>query len=508
MTVPEKGYFMKFAKRHISDKDNNYLKLFDAINKQEDNYNESEIKRQFRNEKFVKQFTAAKNYLYNMILKSLVSFNDDKSTDSQITNLRDQYIILFQKTLFDQSEQILNRAKKKALEEERFSKLSDIIRDQKNFDYRKINEPGFDKYVDSMFEQELDVLEKQKNVAEYYALYLKMSSLFKRRGVSRNNAEAEAFKKIVRHPLMKSDSLATSVRSKNLYYIVNYLFFYGINDHKNAFRNTISRLELIEKNPEKVAGGIKEHLYALSDAIAMSYNLRDFKRCISYLRKQREISDQHRMSGTSPNFTEMYFKSYNFELNIYIISGFFKEGLSVVNEVTDWLHQYEGRINKSEELKVIYSIAYLYFGAGEKEKSLKWLNRILSDKSESRQDYKAFARILNMIIHYELGNYDNLEYEYQSAKRFLKKSDRLYKIESLILKSVCKLPGFAERKALIEHLELFEYELRNVYKKENFGNASEYFDIFSWIESLSGKVSFSDSVRAKSKIKLSDILVV
>lgn len=50
MTVPEKGYFMKFAKRHISDKDNNYLKLFDAINKQEDNYNESEIKRQFRNE--------------------------------------------------------------------------------------------------------------------------------------------------------------------------------------------------------------------------------------------------------------------------------------------------------------------------------------------------------------------------------------------------------------------------------------------------------------------------
>lgn len=172
------------------------------------------------------------------------------------------------------------------------------------------------------------------------------------------------------------------------------------------------------------------------------------------------------MSGTSPNFTEMYFKSYNFELNIYIISGFFKEGLSVVNEVTDWLHQYEGRINKSEELKVIYSIAYLYFGAGEKEKSLKWLNRILSDKSESRQDYKAFARILNMIIHYELGNYDNLEYEYQSAKRFLKKSDRLYKIESLILKSVCKLPGFAERKALIEHLELFEYELRNVYKRK------------------------------------------
>lgn len=130
--------------------------------------------------------------------------------------------------------------------------MSDIIRDQKNFDYRKINEPGFDKYVDSMLEQELDVLEKQKNVAEYYALYLKMSSLFKRRGVSRNNAEAEAFKKIVRHPLMKSDSLATSVRSKNLYYIVNYLFFYGINDHKNAFRNTISRLELIEKIQKKL----------------------------------------------------------------------------------------------------------------------------------------------------------------------------------------------------------------------------------------------------------------
>ncbi len=508
MTVPEKGYFIKFAKRHISDKDNNYLKLFDAINRQEESYNELEIKREFRNEKFVKQFTAAKNYLYNMILKSLVSYNDDKSTDSQITNLRDQYIILFQKTLFDQSEQILLRAKKKALEEERFSKLSDLLRDQKNLDYRKINEPGFDKYVDSMLEQELEVLDKQKNVAEYYALYLKMSSLFKRKGVARNNAEAEAFRRIVRHPLMKNDTFATSVRSKNLYYIINYLYFYGINDHKNAFRNTISRLRLIENNPDKVAGGIKEYLYALSDAIAMSYNLKDFKLCINYLRKQREISDQHRMSGTSPSFTEMYFKSYNFELNIYITSGYFREGLTIVNEVTGWLKQYEGRINKSEELKVIYLIAYLYFGAGEKDKSLKWLNRILSDKSESRQDYKAFARILNMIIHYELGNYDNLDYEYQSAKRFFKKSDRLYKIESLILKSICKLPGFAERKELTSYLDLLAHELMSVYKKEDFGNASEYFDIFSWIESLSGKLSFSEAVRAKSQIKLSDILVV
>ncbi|MEZ4690659.1 MAG: hypothetical protein R3A12_10930 [Ignavibacteria bacterium] len=97
LNISEKGYFVKFAKRHSPEKENNYIRLFDAINSQTEKYDENEIKLKFKNEKFIKQLTSAKNYLYNMILKSLVSYNDDKSSESVLSGMKEQYTILFQK---------------------------------------------------------------------------------------------------------------------------------------------------------------------------------------------------------------------------------------------------------------------------------------------------------------------------------------------------------------------------------------------------------------------------
>ncbi|MBS1517882.1 MAG: hypothetical protein JSS91_07330 [Bacteroidetes bacterium] len=508
LTISEKGYFIKFAKRHSPDKENNYLKLFEEINKQTEKYDEEAVKKKFKKEKFIRQLTSAKNYLYNMILKSLVNFNDDKSTESVISNLKEQYTILFQKTLFDQAETILNRAKKIARDEDKFTKLIDILKDQKNFDYRKIAEPDFEKYIDECRKEELDILDKQKNIAEYNSLYLKMSSLFKKTGIARNKKDLKLFEKIIKHPLLKNESAAKSVRARNLFCISNYLYYYCTSDIENAFVYAQKRLELIENNPRKIAGRNKEYLYALGDAIAMSYNLKRYDLCIKYLRKQRELSDASGATRSGiPNFLEMYFKSYSFELNIYIISGYFKEGTQLIKEVQEWLKKYSGKLNRSEELKVIYSISYLYFGSGDLEKSLQWLNRILNDKTENRLDYKAFAKILNLIIHYELENYDLMDYEYKSIKRYLTKKDKLYDFENVILNSIKRLPYITDKKEKIFQLEILRENIRSLLKSNENSDqkALDYFDILSWIESKIHSGNFADIIKSKSRIKLSDL---
>ncbi|MBK8553401.1 MAG: hypothetical protein IPL53_20990 [Ignavibacteria bacterium] len=48
MSISEKGYFIKFAKRHVQEKDNNYIKLFTEINLQINEYDENQIKEKFR----------------------------------------------------------------------------------------------------------------------------------------------------------------------------------------------------------------------------------------------------------------------------------------------------------------------------------------------------------------------------------------------------------------------------------------------------------------------------
>src|SRR6266508_3161575 len=74
LSKTEKAYFKKYASRHVLGRQNKYTALFNTIAGSLNGYDEKEIKKKFYNEKFVKNFPVMKNYLSEMILKSLNSY--------------------------------------------------------------------------------------------------------------------------------------------------------------------------------------------------------------------------------------------------------------------------------------------------------------------------------------------------------------------------------------------------------------------------------------------------
>lgn len=504
LTVSEKGYFVKFAKRHIIGEENNYLRLFDAINEQEV-YDEDALKEKFKGEKFVKQFTTAKNYLLNMILKSLESYHSEESVSGKIVSLMNQYKVLFEKTLFKQAETLLTRAKKLALETENYPKLIDILRYERSLDYKKLGEANFDKYLLETLEEEKDALRKLENLAEYNNLYLRISSMFKITGRPRNDSDLKKYDAIFSNDLLASESKALTVRAKNFFYIINYLYYYCKGNDEKAFEYGQKRLKLIEENSEKISSMQEEYVYALSDAIAFAFNQREMKLCLNYLKKKRDFASNVKNKQTVPNHLDMCVSSYSFELYIYSIAGYFSEAKSTAEEVIKWLDKYYGKINKSEELKVIYAIAYVYFGAGEYTKALFWVNKILNDNSNYRLDYKIFARIMNLIIHYELGNIDLMEYNIKSVLRYLNNKDKLYKYEHSLIKFIKRIPILNDDTDLSYEFHQLKNELDSIANDEYEKKAFDYLDIISWLESKISKKKFSEIVREKSEIDLTEL---
>lgn len=504
LTVSEKGYFVKFAKRHIIGDENNYLRLFDAINEQEV-FDEDELKAKFKGEKFIRQFTTAKNYLMNMILKSLESYHSEESVSSKIVSLMNQYKILFEKTLFSQAETLLKRAKKLAVETENYPKLIDILRYERSLDYKKIGEPDFDKYALDALKEEKDILYKLENLSEYNNLYLRLSSLFKIVGRPRTDKDLEKFQDIISNPLMESEKKALSIRAKNFYYIISYLYFYCADDNEKAFEYGEKRLKLIEEHSEKINSMQEEYIYALSDAIAFAFNTGKIKLCLKYLKKKREIAIKYENKYSVPNNLDMCVSSYSFELYIYSMAGYFKEALETADEVIKWLDKYHGKINKSEEIKVIYAISYVYFGAGDYNKALFWINKILNDNSNFRQDYKIFAKIMNLIIHYELGNIDLLEYNIKSVLRYLNNKDKLYKYEHALIKFIKRIPYLNEDTDISFEFHQLKSEIEKISSDDFEKRAIEYFDIVSWLESKLTKKKFEEIVRSKSEINLEEL---
>src|SRR4030095_9578888 len=128
----EKANFKKFASRHVLGGKNKYSLLFDAIAGGRNDDDENDLKRKFRNEKFVKNFPVIKNYLYDIILKSLSANDSNSGTENDIKNDIRYIEVLFKKSLFKDCKRILDRALKKANRNENFQLLLELLKWKKN----------------------------------------------------------------------------------------------------------------------------------------------------------------------------------------------------------------------------------------------------------------------------------------------------------------------------------------------------------------------------------------
>ena len=86
LTPAEKRYFKLYASRHTIGEKNEYLRLFETIDKML-LYDEAGLKNAFRKMRARNSLAIAKNRLYETILKSLDSYHAESSVDVELRSL-------------------------------------------------------------------------------------------------------------------------------------------------------------------------------------------------------------------------------------------------------------------------------------------------------------------------------------------------------------------------------------------------------------------------------------
>jgi tetratricopeptide (TPR) repeat protein len=190
--------------------------------------------------------------------------------------------------------------------------------------------------------------------------------------------------------------------------------------------------------------------------------------------------------------------SYNNQLNLYFLEGEFKAGQVIVPEILAHIEQYKNKIDAHHVMLLYYKLGCLYFGCEDYESAIIYLNKIVQNKGlKMREDLLCFARVLNLVAHYEAGYDYHIDTHIRDTYKFLLKMDDLHEVQKSMITFIRKLGDIYPQELKLHFKQLHE-ELKQYEEDPYERRAFLYLDILSWLESKIENKPIAQIIKAKS----------
>jgi tetratricopeptide (TPR) repeat protein len=495
LTKAEKRNFRLYVTRNQSSEDLKFIHLFDILDKSKD-YDEPTIFKkvpEIRKE----QLSNLKAHLYKQLLTSLRLLHKNKNADMEIREHLDYAKVLYSKGLYQQSLRILDKAKGMAVtNHQNFLKL-EIIEFEKLIESRHITR-AHEGRAEELADETNDTMKTLQNISRLSNLSLQLYGMYLQTGHARNAedwARIEAF--------LVDNTADLPPLSKMSFFEKVYLYqcytwaTYISQNWKNYYRYTYKWVELFENEPIMKINDTSLYLKGVHNLLNALYMTLDHTRLSrildnteKYIQKHADVLDENTQALAFHHLMTA-------KINKHFLEGSFAEGIKMVPQIEAELKLLSKKLDEHRILIFYYKIACLYFGAGNFDKTIDYLNKIINLKTGSlRTDIQCFARMLHLICHYEKGHFALLEYLTKSVYRFLLKHGDMSTVMQEVLRFLKRALYMKQRDLKDEFLTLklkLEEIAKNPYERRSF----VYLDIISWLES---KVN-NKSVEVVSKKK-------
>ncbi|MEQ9063142.1 MAG: hypothetical protein RIE58_03135 [Vicingaceae bacterium] len=480
LTKSEKRYFKLLSSLQSGEK--NYVKLFDAIESQP-SYDEEKIKDTFAQETFIDHLPSEKNHLYGLILKSLRNFHSDRSVKGLMQEEIKNIELLYSKALYKECGKIVRKAKNIAHDHEEFYYLLELIDWQRILIEEGYSRGKFNQNIDKLIEEEELVLEKLRNLAEYQILYSKINYVFRKGGFTRNEKERKMVDEIMHHHLIIGKDTAISLKASTACFYIQGLCAWTNRDMELAFKNFEEVMLRFKKNPLLINELPKRYTRVLNHQLLYYIETGKFEQFYMCLGHMKALAKKPAFHST-----DLQIRIFTFSTIAQLLAcqqlGDYTHGEQVVQEIVKGIKKYHKKISKEDIIVYYYNISRHYVGSGNYKKALEYINKVLNDNEANlRQDLFVFARLLNLVIHYELENFDLLDYLIKSTSRYIKKKHREYEYETAVVKYMKRMVRAQQaRQSPDDIMKEFKNELNTLYKNPHNRIRLEYFDILEWIE--------------------------
>lgn len=501
LSKAEKRNFKLYANRFQSGQDSKFIQLFDVLDRLPE-YDDEQILRRLPDVK-KRHLPNLKRHLYKQILISLRLIYIKKNIDIQIREQIDFARILYGKGMYMQALKLLDRIKQIAEEHHQDILHLEILEFEKLIEARHITRS---RTVKNKMEDLLDASALRSYVTHTTSrlsnLNIQVQGWYIQHGHVKNEeelTEVKAYYDSIFPDDLDLESL-TFLEKINLFQSEMWYHYIRL-DFPACRREALRWVKLFEENPqiqEKDPDLYMRGLYYLliflfflEEAGAFDRYLQQFE---AFVRKYED-----RFNANSRMIAFVYLNLSR--LNQHFLKGRYKQGLYLVPEIQEGINAFEEHTDAHRILLFYYKIAYLHFGCGHFEEALDYLNKITTLQSGFLRDDLHFnARLLHLICHYEIGNYDLLEYLIPSVQRTIEKGRDTSRWQKAALEFIRELNKRtpAERPAAFGS---FQEKIKELAGDPFEQKEILYLDIPSWVESHLQQCSIQE-LRSRERLNI------
>jgi len=480
LSKAEKRSFKLFAQRNSSSvEDLKFLKLFDFMDKTEIYSDEDALKRIPEIKK--SQLSNLKAHLNKQILGSLRLQHAAHLPGLEIREAIDHAQLLHHKGFYMQALKQLDKAKQLANKHQSLILQLEITEFEKSIESQYITR-SLPTRAEQLTSETLELESRLSLSVRFSNLSLQLYALYVKVGFVRNEKDYLFVTDFFKTRLPQYVYAKLGFEEKLHLYNAQVWHHYITQDFVRGYRYSAKWVECFREVPEAKEQYYEMYLKGLHYLQNNLFNLRSAKRLEHVVQLLEEetrttyIMDQE----NTKMLRDLYWITG--KINVYYLTGAFADGVEFVEEVEDFILKYEGQLDQHRIMVLYYKIACLYFGSGDNKMTIRYLNQVIQMKEVSlREDIQCFARILNLIAHYELGNDDLIQYQVKSFIRFLSNMGDMHGVQREIL-SFLRQPAFVDEQAILKAFRILHSKLVKLsqlpYEKRPF----LYLDIISWLE--------------------------
>lgn len=435
MSMAERSYFKRYASKLTDHETTNYIQLFDAVAAQTE-YDEAALKKKFSKEKFVKQFSVAKNYLTKAILKSLRNFHEESNPAYQSKALVLELSILMDKGIYEHSLKVIKKGAELASRYELYQDKSEFLSKEI---YLLMNHAAQNtsRTIQLVLKEQEALNSKIQLLTAFENLYQRQNSVATSSYQIRNESSLKILDEIFNDPLIKNEKYGAEASRISYYHFYIRAIHYSLLDNREFFLREAKRLVAVcNKSEHFSAIDIRSFLNAINLLLEASYfnaEWEEMKKALDQLQQLNVKSERDKIAQFIyySRFALVYFdQKQNARLKLELMEEAWKTFKKLGNQIP-----YHVKIS----LIVTYSSALMEMG--KYSNAIDWINLYSQNKKEDqvRYDVQSILLMFQLIAHFELNNILLVKNLIPNISRYIKSVGQLSNFEKVVISFFKKL---------------------------------------------------------------------